>query len=112
VIKILCPELTQSPQCETHHGTAVNSAGGARIDVFDGRLRIFQMGLFEQSYQLAITAAVDLAIDQECQMLFETHRRHARLRELFFQAGCQAVEFQGAQLRQRGMHHHDGNPYW
>lgn len=57
------------------------------------------MGLFEQLYQLAITAVVDLSISQKRQTLFETHRGHARLRELFFQAGCQAIEFQGAQLR-------------
>ena len=49
---------------------------------------------------------MDLAVDQQRDALFEAERGGAGLGQLIFEAGRQAVQFQGAQLRQGGVHHH------
>lgn len=44
------------------------------------------MRLLEQARQFAVAVAMNFAVDQQRQAFFETHRRHTRLRKLFFQA--------------------------
>lgn len=90
----------------------VDAAPGARVDVFDGGLPIFEVRVLEQSCQLAVISGVDFAVDQQRQALFEAQRAQSRLGQLFFQTGGQAVEFQSAQLRQGGVHHHRHTSYY
>ena len=99
-------------QGQAHDSAPIDASRRSRIDILDAGLRILQARLFQQALELAIVADVNFAVDQERQSFFETHRRHARLGHLFFQSCCQAVELQGAQLRQSGMHHHRVIPYW
>ena len=84
----------------------VDSATCARVDVLDGSLSIFEVRVLEQSHQFAVIARVDLTVDQQRHAFFEAQCGHAGLGQLFLQTCCQAIQFQGAQLRQGGVHHH------
>ena len=51
-------------QGQAHDLAPVDAAPGARVDVFDGGLAIFQVRVLEQSRQLAVIAGVNFAVDQ------------------------------------------------
>lgn len=70
---------------QTHHRTAFQATCGAAIEVFDGRLGVFEFGQFEQACAAPVLSAVDLTVYQQGQAFFKAHGTDAALRELLLQ---------------------------
>ena len=98
--------LNPVAQCQAHYLTALQPAPGARVNVFNAGLWVFQVGRLEQACLALVTAPMHLAVYQQGQAFLKAQARHARLAQLLLQACGHASEFEAAQLLQCRVHHH------
>ena len=95
-------------QRQAHHRAAFQASRSAAVQVLNGGLRIFELGILEQACAASVLAPVHLAVDQQGQALLKAHGADAALRELLLQRLCHALQAQAAKLVQCGVHHHGG----
>lgn len=95
-------------QGQAHHRAALKTACAAAVQVFDGGLRVFELGGFEQTRTAPVLSAMDLPVHQQGQALFKAHGADAVLPKLLLQRLGHALKTQTAQLIQGGVHHHVG----
>ena len=63
--------LDPGRQCHAHQHGPVDAAHAVEGRVLDGGGGVFQLGALQQPLALAVTAGVDLALDQQSQALVE-----------------------------------------
>ncbi|MDH6186839.1 hypothetical protein H4V98_004287 [Polaromonas sp. CG_23.6] len=85
------PGIDPLPQGQTHHRAAFNAPGAAAVQIFYGRLRVFEFGGFEQPRTAPVLSAMHLTVDQQGQPFFKAHGADAALRELLLPVNVKLV---------------------
>ena len=110
------PGIDPLPQGQTHHRAAFNAPSTAAVQIFYGRLRVFEFGGFEQSRAAPVLPAMHLPVDQQGQPFLKARGADAALLELLLQRLGHGFQAQTAQLIQGSVHHHFGifckGVYW
>ena len=102
------PCLDPFAQRQAHHRAALQAPRAAAVQVFNGRLRVFEFGGLEQPRTAPVLPAMHLPVDQQGQPFFKAHGADAALRELLLQRLGHGFQAQAAQLIQGSVHHHFG----
>src|ERR1019366_1988234 len=78
--------------------TWIETAGTAGVEILNASVGIFELGLFEQTFQAPRFSPGELAIHEKAEAVFEGEAGSQRLGELLFEGASHAIEAQAAQV--------------